>query len=90
MGQPESPHGSFWTERVASVLFALLCLEVGLFLLIFPWTESWNWNLLVAGKPSWAPFLRSDQVRGAVSGLGILNIFIGLLEGWRLRRSGGH
>jgi hypothetical protein len=78
-----------WTERAAAVLFALLCLEVGLFLLVYPWTGSWNWNILIAGNPRWAPMLQSDQFRGAVSGLGILNIFIGVLEAFRLRRFSG-
>lgn len=78
-----------WTERAAAVLFALLCLEVGLFLLVYPWTGSWNWNWLIAGNPRWAPMLQSDQFRGAVSGLGILNIFIGAAEAIRLRRFSG-
>lgn len=78
-----------WTERAAAVLFALLCLEVGLFLLVYPWTGSWNWNMLIAGNPRWAPMLQSDQFRGAVSGLGILNIFIGVAEAYRLRRFSG-
>lgn len=78
-----------WTERAAAVLFALLCLEVGLFLLVYPWTGSWNWNMFIAGNPRWAPVLQSDQFRGAVSGLGILNIFIGVGEAFRLRRFSG-
>lgn len=75
-----------WMDRVASVLFAVLCLEVGLFLLIYPWTESWNWNLLVTANPQWTEALRSDQFRGAISGLGVLNLIIGLWEAVRLRR----
>lgn len=85
MSPPPAPRRR-WVERAAAVLFALLCLEVGLFLLVYPWTESWGWNWLIAANPAWAPALRSDQFRGAISGLGILNIFIGLLEAFRLRR----
>lgn len=88
--RPETAPRPSWVERAAAVLFALLCLEVGLFLLIYPWTESWSWNWLIAANPKWAGVLRSDQFRGAVSGLGILNIFIGLLEAFRLRRFSNH
>lgn len=87
-GSGSAPRAS-WTERAAAVLFALLCLEVGLFLLVYPWTGSWSWNLLIAGNPRWAHLLQSTQFRGAISGLGVLNIFIGILEAIRLRRFAG-
>ncbi len=75
-----------WVERAAAVLFSVLCLEVGLFLLIFPWTESYDWNYLVTMNPRLTPYLLTEQIRGAVSGLGVLNILIGLWEAVRLRR----
>jgi len=78
-----------WTDRLASVLFALLCFEVGLFLLIYPWMDSWNWNLLVTAFPQWTAVLRSEQFRGAVSGLGVLNLLIGFWEALRLRKFSG-
>jgi hypothetical protein len=85
---PPAGHAT-WTERAAAVLFAILCLEVGLFLLIFPWTESYPANFLVTAWPRLTPWLVTDQARGALSGLGILNLFIGVSETLRLRRFAG-
>jgi len=38
--QPEAPAPKHWLQRVASVLFVIFCFELGLFLLIYPWTEA--------------------------------------------------
>ncbi len=65
-----------WMQRVSSVLFILLTLELGLFLLIYPWMDSWDRNYLLALRPEWTDFFLSAQFRGALSGLGILNLMI--------------
>jgi len=68
----------------------VLCLEVGVFLLVAPWLEkTWDRNLLAWLAPEslwWRSFFLNPYVRGAVSGLGLLNIYIALLEVFRLRR----
>ena len=79
-----------WVEKLASVLFAIFCLELGLFLLVYPWLGTlWNRNFAIYAVPAWREVLLSEQVRGAVSGLGMLNVFIGLNEVVRLRRFAG-
>ena len=76
-----------WIEKLASVLFCIFCLELGLFLLVYPWMGSlWDRNWLFHWNPEWRPFLLSQRLRGAVSGLGILNLFVGFNEVFRLRR----
>ena len=39
---PITPPGSGWFQRIMSVLFIIFCLELGLFLLIYPWTDGWS------------------------------------------------
>lgn len=80
------PTRSSWIDRVVAVLFCIFCFEVGAFLIVYPWLDAWGSNYLVQLRPNWAPFLLSHQFRGAITGLGILNIFIAFGEVFRLRR----
>lgn len=61
-------------------LYVLYCIEVGLFLIVFPWMEFWNQNLLL----HYVPFLRllflNNFFRGAVTGLGFANLVVGAWE----------
>ncbi len=85
-----TPPAATWIDKLASVLFSIFCLELGLFLLIYPWMDTlWSRNWLFHLVPGWQPFLMSQQFRGAVSGLGILNLFLGFIEAVRLRRFAG-
>jgi len=38
------PEGSRWFQRLGAVLFIIFCFELGLFLLIYPWTSAWTDN----------------------------------------------
>jgi len=77
-----------WYHKVSAVLFITLCLDIGLFLLICPWTDYWdNFAAFVrAGRP----YLDNMYVRGAISGLGMVNLYISLGEVFRLRRFSNH
>jgi hypothetical protein len=82
-----SPRRYRWRHKVGAVLFITFCLDIGLFLLIFPWTE--YWDSFAAFVRSWRPYLDNLYVRGAISGLGIVNLYISLGEVFRLRRFSG-
>jgi len=75
-----------WYQKFTALLFIVFCMEVGLFLLIFPWTEAWEANFFAALVPQWHRWWTNAYVRGAVSGVGVLNLYISLLEIFRLRR----
>ena len=75
-----------WFQKFSAVLFCVFCFELGLFLLVYPWTGPWNTNYFLTAKPEWREFLLSHQFRGAISGLGVLNMFIAFGEVFRLRR----
>jgi hypothetical protein len=75
-----------WYHKVAGVMAAIFCFEVGVFLLVYPWASEWDINYF-AFLPMWARGVwSSPYFRGAVSGLGILNIYISFVEVFRLRR----
>jgi hypothetical protein len=56
--------------------------EAGLVLVIVPWSVYWERNYFVQSLPLLQSFLTNDFVRGAVSGLGLVNMLAGLAEIW--------
>lgn len=75
-----------WYQKVWAVLLVTFCLEIGFFLLFFPWTTYWETNYFSQAIPAWHLYWYNSYVRGAVSGLGALNLYIAVLEIFRLRR----
>lgn len=74
-------------KRVLFVVFILFCIELGLFLILLPWTEIWERNVLLAYLPGLRPWLLNDYVRGAFSGLGLVNLWVALSDIWNFRRN---
>lgn len=75
-----------WYHKISAVLVVTLCLEIGLFLLIFPWTSYWETNYFSQVIPRWHVYWYNSYFRGAVSGLGALNLYISLVEIFHLGR----
>lgn len=75
-----------WYHRVTALLFIVFCLEIGVVLLVFPWSEYWENNFFTTWTPGLRDFWESSYVRGGVSGLGVVNVFISFTELFRLRR----
>jgi len=64
-------------NRLIRVLVILLFFEIGVLLLIAPWwTSFWRQNYFLERYPELVPVVLNPFVRGAVSGLGVLNILI--------------
>jgi hypothetical protein len=82
----EAPPESNWYHKVWAVLLITFCLEIGLFLLIFPWTEAWDNNYFANSIARIRQYWDNMYLRGAVSGLGIINLYISASEALRLRR----
>jgi hypothetical protein len=55
-------------------------IEVGLLLIVLPWSSFWERNYFGYALPILRPFLTNDFVRGAISGLGVLNLLAGFAE----------
>jgi hypothetical protein len=83
---PVEPPRYRWYHKLSAVLLVTFCLEIGLFLLIFPWTEYWDNNYFATLLPEWRQFWTNTYFRGAISGLGVVNLYISFLEIFRLRR----
>ena len=67
-------------NKVLYVIYVLYCLEVGIFLLVFPWMRLWDQNLLLQYSSYLRFLFLNDFFRGAVSGLGVANLILGVWE----------
>ncbi len=67
-------------NKALFVIYVLYCLEVGIFLLVYPWMRLWDQNFLLQYSSYLRVLLLNDFVRGAVSGLGIANLILGAWE----------
>ena len=54
--------------------------EVGLVLTVAPWSPYWERNYFADFLPWLQPLLASSYLRGAVSGLGLINFAAGAVE----------
>jgi hypothetical protein len=75
-----------WYQKLGAVIYVFFCFEIGVFLFLFPWLELWDRNYFSALSPAWAGIWNSPYFRGAVSGVGLIDIGISFAELFRLRR----
>ena len=76
----QRPHVSFTMTWTWHLLYILYSLEVGVLLLFLPWLPLWENNYLVYLYPKLQPLVANPFFKGAVLGLGIVNILIGIQE----------
>ena len=67
-------------NRLFAVAFILFCFELGLFLMFVPWSALWEHNALLGYSFALRGLLLNNFVRGGVSGLGVIDVFLGLGE----------
>ena len=76
-------------ERLTVFFFIVLCVLLGTYLILSPWDilfGNWSENYLLAfitdraGAPSLQRTVSSNWFRGAVTGLGVVNILIAVWE----------
>jgi hypothetical protein len=72
-------------NRLLRVLLILLCFELGVVLMFVPWLTLWERNFFLDRYPALIPYLLNPFVRGAVTGLGVLDILIAADAVRRLR-----
>jgi len=65
-------------NRVLRALLVVVCFEMGALLLYLPWSGYWEQNFFLLHFPSLIPVLLNPSFRGAVSGLGVLDIILAL------------
>jgi hypothetical protein len=69
-----------WRSWLLRILFALFTYAVGLFLVVFPWTDFWTINYFEEAYPVLRDLWYEPSFRGAITGLGFVNIYIACLQ----------
>jgi hypothetical protein len=69
-----------WLYRADLYLSVMVHLYLGLILFFFPWSHYWTLNRFFLYYAPVAHFTQNGAVRGVVSGLGLLNLWVALAE----------
>lgn len=62
------------------LLLTAFFLETGLVLVLAPWSQFWDRNYFAQWLPLVHAFMINNFVRGAVSGIGIVNVVAAVVE----------
>jgi hypothetical protein len=62
------------------LLLVAYFIEVGLLLVLVPWSPFWERNYFLTAFPVMQEIVRNNYVRGGVSGLGVVNLLMGFQE----------
>jgi hypothetical protein len=67
-------------NRLLSIAAIFFCFDIGLFLVIIPWSELWEGNYLLYYIPNFRHVILHDFFRAGVTTLGGVDILIGISE----------
>lgn len=66
--------------RLKIAITVVFFIELGMVLVVIPWTFLWNDNKLLLMHPALRTFVAHGFTRGVVTGLGLINVWIGIWE----------
>ena len=85
---PEPPSSvAIWIDRLGLVIRVVFYIELGMLLAVLPWTRLWTENSLVMGMPRLREAMQMNFLRGVVTGVGLVDIWIGIWEAVRYREN---
>jgi hypothetical protein len=62
------------------LVYTVFFLEAGFVLIVVPWLAFWDRNYFAELVPAVQAVVTNNFVRGAVSGLGVINLMVGLVD----------
>jgi hypothetical protein len=77
---PGPPPAPLWLQRLSVVVLVVFRFYIGVLLVLLPWSHYWQDNDFLMSAPALAALMNSSVTRGVVSGLGILDFWIGISE----------
>jgi hypothetical protein len=69
--------GHRWLRRLLTCFLFTL---VGTLLMVVPWMAGWDQNFFSGSRPGWYSLWMNPYFRGAISGVGMLNLVVSFLE----------
>src|ERR1700739_2862282 len=76
---------ALWLLRSWVVIRVAFFIELGMVLVVLPWTRGWTENHLLVAYPQVLFLLQNNFLRGLISGLGFLDIGFGIWEAVRYK-----
>ena len=81
VGSAHAAPAPVWLQRLSLAVLVIFCLYLGLLMAWLPWwTDMWDRNALLLRHPAVHTILVRGPVRGLISGLGLLDLWIGISE----------
>jgi len=62
------------------LIYVAFFLEVGLLLIVLPWSPFWDRNYFASAWPVLRLIVSNNFIRGAVTGLGFVNLYAGFAD----------
>lgn len=78
--QTPRPRRELWKARTLLILEVLFFVELGVMLAVLPWTRIWTQNPLLNSSALLRHVAESGFLRGLVSGLGLVNLWIAIQD----------
>ena len=76
-----SPAAPLWLQRISLFILVVFCVYLGVIVAVLPWMPSiWDRNMMLQSHPYVWAILKLGFVRGIISGMGLLDIWIGVSE----------
>lgn len=69
-----------WQRRLLRISLALFTFEIGIFLVFFPWMQNWDLSYFQSISQAIRNLWMQPSFRGALTGLGFVNIYIACLQ----------
>jgi hypothetical protein len=82
---PERAQTPLWAKRLMLAIEIGIALWTGILVLLLPWTRLWAENPLLAAWPAVRVVLNLNFIRGMISGIGVLDIWMGAYDAVHFR-----
>jgi hypothetical protein len=70
-----------WLQRLSLAVLVIFCFYIGILMAVLPWSPRyWSGNGWILGHPIAANWLLRGWVRGLISGIGLLDLWVGVSE----------
>lgn len=86
--RPVNTGAPIWLQRMSLFVLVLFCVYLGVLVMVLPWwPRMWDQNMFLEARPALSKVLHNGAVRGIISGLGAIDIWIGISEAIHYRET---
>jgi hypothetical protein len=82
---PPAAHPPVWAQRLLLVVEVAIAVWAGMLVMVLPWTRLWTENPILNGWPALKFIMGQSFVRGMISGVGLVDVWIGFSDALHYR-----